>query len=265
VTQAFDAIADTYDDTFSNSSIGLAQRRLVWMETDRMFLAGQRILEINCGTGVDAVHLAMRGIEVIACDSSPRMIAVARRRATASGAAVDFQCIPTEEIAVMENHGPYDGVFSNFAGLNCVSNLDRVARDLARLVRPRGKAVLCLFGRLCLWEIASYSARRDFKRALRRFSGKPVVATVSPDSTVVVRYPPIARLREMFSPYFRLARWRGVGITVPPSYHERFAVGLPRLFALAAHIDPWLGRCPGFRALADHVVLTFERTTGSAS
>ncbi len=186
VTQPFDAIADTYDDTFSNSSIGRVQRRLVWMETDRTFRAGQRILEINCGTGIDALHLATRGIEVMACDSSPRMIAVARRRLAASSvrAAIDFRCLPIEQIALLEKEGPYDGIFSNFAGLNCVSDLIGAARDLARLVRPGGKAILCLFGRLCLWEISSYLVRCRFKKAFRRFHRNGVVVILSPGSRV---------------------------------------------------------------------------------
>src|SRR5438093_5130158 len=105
VTEPFDAVADTYDDTFSNSSIGRVQRNLVWIEADRTFCTGQRILEINCGTGVDALHLANRGIEVTACDSSSRMIAVARRRLEASRvrARIDRRCIPTQHIALLEN------------------------------------------------------------------------------------------------------------------------------------------------------------------
>src|SRR2546428_2798525 len=100
----FDALADTYDESFSDSSIGRAQRRVVWMETDRTFRAGQRILEINCGTGIDALHLAHRGVAVLACDASPRMIAVARGRLARSSACapVDFRCIPTERIASIE-------------------------------------------------------------------------------------------------------------------------------------------------------------------
>src|SRR6266571_1663797 len=262
VTPPFDAIADTYDDTFSNSSIGRVQRRLVWMELDRTFRAGQRILEINCGTGIDALHLATRGIEVMACDSSPRMIAVARRRLAASSvrAAIDFRCLPVEQIALLEKEGPYDGIFSNFAGLNCVLDLIGAARGLARLVRPGGKAILCLFGRLCLWEISSYLVRCRFKKAFRRFHRNGVVVILSPGSRVVVRYPAVRWLRQVFSPYFRLESWRGVGVAVPPSYLENLALRLPRLFKLAAEIDPWLGQCPGLRALADHVVLTFERS-----
>src|SRR5262249_23506789 len=34
VSAPFDAIATTYDDTFSNSSIGRVQRSLVWLEAD---------------------------------------------------------------------------------------------------------------------------------------------------------------------------------------------------------------------------------------
>src|SRR4029453_973425 len=79
-TAPFDAVAERYDDVFSNSPIGFAQRRSVWIEMDRAFHTGHRILEINCGTGIDALYLANRGVSVVACDSSPRMIAEARRR-----------------------------------------------------------------------------------------------------------------------------------------------------------------------------------------
>jgi hypothetical protein len=46
---------------------------------------------------------------------------------------------------------------------------------------------------------------------------------------------------------------------VPPSYRERWAQGHPRLLELCERADLWLGRSPGIRALADHVLLRFER------
>jgi len=262
----FDAIADTYDESFSDSSIGRVQRRLVWMETDRTFRAGQRILEINCGTGIDALHLAHQGVAVLACDASPRMIAVARGRLARSSACapVDFRCIPTERIASIEIEARYDGVFSNFAGLNCVSDLRRTACDLARFVKPGGKAVFCVFSPLCLWETIFYLSGANLKKAFRRFTGNGVVVALSDDSSVLVHYPTIRQLQEMFSRYFRLESWKGIGVAVPPSYLEHLAVRFPRSFEFAARIDPWLGGCRGFRALADHVVLTFERRKGDS-
>jgi len=87
---------------------------------------------------------------------------------------------------------------------------------------------------------------------------------LSDDSSVLVHYPTIRQLQEMFSRYFRLESWKGIGVAVPPSYLEHLAVRFPRSFEFAARIDPWLGGCRGFRALADHVVLTFERRKGDS-
>ena len=257
----FDAIADEYDARFTNSMIGRAQRESVWQEIDRLSRPGQRVLEINCGTGVDALHLSARGIQVMACDASPEMIDVARRRLDASTIRnhIDFRILPIEQVGQLENEGLYDGVLSNFAGLNCVADLRCVAHDLARLVRPGGTAVLCLFGRFCLWEMFWYSLRGNFKKAFRRLRGKGVVANLAPGHRVFVRYPSVGALRQDFSAHFRLVRWNGIGIAVPPSYLEPWAVRFPRLFGFAARIDPILGRCPGIRALADHIVVVFER------
>jgi ubiquinone/menaquinone biosynthesis C-methylase UbiE len=258
----FDVVAATYDDKFSSSAIGRAQRRSIWRKMDRTFEKGQRILEINCGTGIDAIHLADRGIEVMACDSAPGMIAVARRRldSTSNRSLVDFRCLPTEQIALLVREGPYDGILSNFSGLNCVTDLKSAARDLAGLVKPGGKAVVCLFGRFCLWETSWYLAHGNFQKAFRRFRRKGIEATLAPGSAVTVHYVSVGELRRKFSPYFRLESWSGVGVAVPPPYLEALAVGFPRIFRFAENIDPLLGSCPGIRSLADHVVLTFERS-----
>jgi ubiquinone/menaquinone biosynthesis C-methylase UbiE len=257
----FDAVADEYDGRFTNSFIGSAQRESVWQEMDRLFRPGQRVLDINCGTGVDALHLSARGIHVMACDASTEMIAVARRRLAASTRRnrVEFRTLAIEQIGQLAREGPYDGVLSNFSGLNCVADLRCVACDLARLVRRGGTAILCLFGRFCLWEMCWYALHGDLKKAFRRLQGQGVVANLAPGHSVLVRYPSVGLLHRDFSPHFRLVSWKGAGIAVPPSYLEPLALRFARLFRFAPKIDRFLGRCPGFRALADHVVLVFER------
>ena len=257
----FDGVAEDYDARFTSSLIGRAQRQSVWSEMDRLFRPGQRVLEINCGTGVDAMHLASRGIQVVACDASPEMIAVARRRlgsrVVRNHAA--FRTLATEQVGELEYEGLYDGVLSNFAGLNCVADLRCVARDLARLVRPGGKAILCLFGRICLWEMLWYTLHGDFKKSFRRLGGEGVVVNLAPGHSVLVRYPSVRSLCRDFAPHFRLASWKGVGIAVPPSYMEPWAERFPGLFKFVARIDLLIARRPGFRALADHVVVVLER------
>ena len=69
---AFDRIAQDYDQIFTNSLIGRAQRDAVWKVLTRTFRTNDKILELNCGTGEDAIFLAGNGISVIALDASPR-------------------------------------------------------------------------------------------------------------------------------------------------------------------------------------------------
>jgi ubiquinone/menaquinone biosynthesis C-methylase UbiE len=259
--EPFDAVAGEYDARFTNSLIGRAQRESVWTEMDRLFGAGQRILEINCGTGVDARRLSARGIHVVACDSSPEMVAVARRSLdlTPFPDRVEFRVLAIEQISQLGATGFHDGALSNFAGLNCVADLQNVARDLARMVKPGGKMLLCLFGRFCLWEIVWYALHGNIKKAFRRLRDQGVLANLAPNQCVVVRYPSVGFLRRAFGPHFRLVNWKGIGVAVPPSYLEPWAARFVRLFKIATLLDHFLGRCPGFRALADHVMLIFER------
>ena len=81
----FDAVAERYDEAFTLSGIGRAQRRAVRNELAGKFQAGDRALEIGCGTGVDACFLAERGVRVVATDSSSQMVAVTARRVQQEG------------------------------------------------------------------------------------------------------------------------------------------------------------------------------------
>ena len=149
---------------------------------------------------------------------------------------------------------------------NALRESDRRIADLgnalARLIKPGGKAVLCLFGRRCLWEILWYSARGDSTRAFRRLRPDGMLVSLAPGRDVLVHYPSVDELERELAPHFRLRSWRGVGIAVPPSYLEYLAVRFSRLFRCAAALDSLLGRLPGIRALADHVVVMLERVAG---
>ena len=258
---AFDFIADSYDEMFTETFIGRAQRRQVWEVTDRLFRPGDRILEINCGTGVDALHLAQRGIRVLACDSSSRMVGRARCRVQSAGFRhpVDLRVLTTEEIAQLQPEGPFDGVLSNFAGLNCIHDLSPVAQNLARLLRPGGIALICLFGSRCLWEIAWHLAHADPSKAFRRFRGGGTHAHLGNSTSITVQYPTVRQVRRIFDPHMRLKAWKGVGIAVPPSYLGFLPARFPGFFQAADRVDCWVGHCPGVRGWADHVLLTFEK------
>ncbi|MFZ0815188.1 MAG: methyltransferase domain-containing protein [Candidatus Sulfotelmatobacter sp.] len=258
----FDAVAEDYDELFTTSRIGQAQRVSVWTELKKTFRSGDRVLEIGCGTGVDACFLGSRGVRVMACDSSPRMVAVATRRVRETGNSEFVQpyCLPAEELSQLREERTFDGAFSNFGALNCIRDLRRLASDLSQVLHPGASVLLCLMGPCCLWELIWYLAHGKPRKAFRRFHREGVDARLADGAVVRVFYPSVRSLTRTFAPEFLLKSVKGIGVSVPPSYLEPLALRYPRVFALQKQIDSLLGECPGIRLLADHILLRFERT-----
>ncbi len=259
--RAFDSVAEQYDGIFTHSLIGLAQRQAVWTVASRTFQRGDHILELNCGTGEDALFFARLGFSVFACDASEKMISVAtrRRRVEAPGSRVRFEVLPTEYIGDALLFGPFDGIFSNFSGLNCVADIAAVGRQLATLVEPGGRFLLCVWNRVCLWEILWFLTRGKTGRIFRRWKER---STASPGRLAVeVQYPTVRKLRKLFSPFFILRSCWGIGITVPPSYLEPLVRRYPWILARLRAIDALVSGWPLFRGIGDHVLLCFERTS----
>jgi len=289
VRDAFDRIAECYDDDFTDSLIGRLQREAVWRRLDALFAPGARILDLGCGTGADAIYLARRGIEVEAVDLSQRMIAEAQRkiaaerlagRITAGVLAIedlsawDRQSSAQGEIFEGDTTGTareddrqdcrscqaFDGVLSNFGAINCVRDLRPVALALSRLIRPGGHLALCLISRFCLWETVFYSLHGRFAKAARRWSnGGRATGSLPGSGRFPVHYRPVREVVEAFQPEFRLERHSGIGILVPPTYLEPHARRVPKLVKLAARIDHCITTWPVARAAADHTLLVFRR------
>ncbi len=241
--------------------IGRSQRGAVWRELGKAFRSGDHILEIGCGTGVDACFLAKRNIRVLACDPSSQMIDVAARRIQQSGLQelVHPLVLRAEDIAHLPADETFNGAFSNFGALNCVDDLKGLARALATRLKPGATVVLCWMGPHCMWEILWYVAQGDRDRAFRRFTRESVSARIADGAFVQVHYPSVRSLARAFAPEFRLKSVRGIGVVVPPSYLEPWARRHPHLLQLCTRFDSWLGACPGIRSLGDHVLVHLQR------
>ena len=168
---------------------------------------------------------ARMGLSVLACDASKGMIEVAQRRKAFEGGdlPINFLTLPTELIRSVAGPGSFDGVFSNFSGLNFVRDLGQVAKDLAALTRPRARLLLCVASRICLSETLWFAAQFQMKRAARRFSGFSIEPVG--DAQIEVWYRTVQNIRRQFSPFFRLYDVRAVGLSVPPYYFEPWAKG----------------------------------------
>jgi SAM-dependent methyltransferase len=175
---------------------------------------------------MDAIHLAARGIQVVACDISPKMIQLARERVTEDLASrVDFRVLPTENLQTLETEGPFDGAFSNFSGLNCVEDLSSAARNLARLLKPGAWLLACIMGHFVPWEIVWFLAHGRPERAFARAWDKGELLDMG---GLKIQRPSVLEMARLLAPEFELRSRHGVGIAVPPSYMEHWARRYPQ-------------------------------------
>jgi len=119
---------------------------------------GARVLEVGCGAGALARHLAARGAEVTAIDLSPAMIEVAR----AGGGDIDYR---VADLMTWKG-GNFDRVVS-VAALHHLPLAAALARLRAMLVPGGALAVVDLFDGMRLVE-APYGVLSLLARAARR-------------------------------------------------------------------------------------------------
>jgi len=106
---------------------------------DRGLITPGRALDIGCGTGRNAIHLACAGFEVHAVDLSPAAIAWAEDRARQAGADVHFHCGDVFAPTAADLGGPYDliydsGCFHHLPPHRRISYLALLSRVLATYV-----------------------------------------------------------------------------------------------------------------------------------
>src|SRR5665213_3366057 len=177
---AFTKQSRVFDSLFADNSIIQYKRKRVRDKLEEYLLPGSHILELNSGTGEDAIWLAEKGHRVHATDLSTGMQEVLRNKVALKGLenAISTECCSFTRLDTLENKGPYDLIFSNFAGLNCTGELSGVLKGFDGLLNPGGLVVLVVMPKFCLWETLLLF-RGKFRTAFRRpFSRKGAAARV---------------------------------------------------------------------------------------
>jgi SAM-dependent methyltransferase len=249
-------LAADYDRTFTATVLGGRYRAAVWRRLEARWSAGDRVLELNCGTGEDAVHLARRGVAVMATDISSAMVAATRRKADEAGVGplVETATLAIEDLGREASAlGRFDGALSNFGGLNCVPDLAAAGIDLAGVLRPGASAILCVMGPLVPWEWAWFTMRGEPKRALRRLRRQPEWRGLS------LHYPSPGRLRRAFAPAFQPERTAALGVFLPPPYAETLALRHPAAVDRLDRLERRVERLPGLAYLSDHYLVELVR------
>lgn len=125
--------------------IGRPQPEVVRLE--REGLVRGRVIDVGCGTGENALHLASRGFEVLGVDLVPRAIELAREKARDRGIAARFE---VGDALALDPDGPgFDtaidsGVFHVFDD----ADRARYVASLARVIASGGILHVMVFSDL---------------------------------------------------------------------------------------------------------------------
>jgi len=251
----FDDLAAKYDEDFTGTLVGRLMRDAVWRRLDAVFPPGGRILDLGCGTGEDAIHLARRGHDVHAVDGSEAMVRLTREKVHDAALKPRVR-VSQLDIEHLEGLGTdvYDGVLSNFGALNCVQNLSSVSTELAGRTVRGASVVLCLMGPTVPWEWVWYLARANPSKAFRRLRSGGVAWR-----GIQIRYPSIAQVRATFASDFEAMRVAALGALVPPAYAEPILPWLRTFIESLARLERVLETVPPLPWLADHYLLELRR------
>ncbi len=260
VGDAFGRLAASYDEDFENLPASRRLRELIWKIYLRHFKAGESLLELNCGTGTDALTLARNGIKVHATDISGGMLDAFRRKLAGSG---HKELVTTELLAFSQLsrlHGRvFDGAYSNMGGLNCESDLTRVATDLHTLIRPGGTFIGTFLGDAAIWEMLAFAARGDIARAFRRRTTDGCMANIGGAMVRTYYYSP-AKVIEYFSPHFTKVMLVGLNIFTPPPTSQGAYRTLGKVMHALEQIDDAVMTHAPFNRIGDHFLLVLKHS-----
>jgi len=256
--RAFDSVAADYDGPRGNNELIQRMRTTLWDTVAAQLPVGARLIDLGCGTGLDAHEFAQRGYRVLATDWSPQMVERTRQRAQdpalqgrLSAAHVGIQQLDRID-------GEFDGMYSNFGPLNCAPDLPAVAAECARLLRRDGRLVFSVIGRLCPWEVGHYALRGRFRRAAVR-GARGVTAVGMNGHTIWTWYYLPREFYRAFSAHFELESYRALSLCLPPPYLVDHYRRHPRWGERLGRLDDRIGGWPLLRDMGDHFLIVMRK------
>ncbi len=259
--EAYSAIAERYDDILVENRINRHMRRISLNKLHSTFGPGDYVLEVGCGTGDEALELALRGAKVVALDPSEGLLLRARKKARGLGLTDRVRFVngrARDLLTPLANSlGSFDGGYASFS-LAYEPDLTATATGLGKLLRPDAVFLASLPSRLCLAELIFSFLTSHPSYAGRRL--RPWYEHKVGSSRVPIRAYTPHELESIMSPYFAICRTEALPALVPPPYlnslYDRFA---PFADLLERLDDSARTRFP-FRYLGDHFLAEFRRT-----
>jgi ubiquinone/menaquinone biosynthesis C-methylase UbiE len=257
---AFTKQSVIFDDIYAPNTIVHYKRERVRDHINQFLKPHSHILELNSGTGEDAIYFAQQGHRVHATDISEGMqqqlVSKVKRNRLADNISNE-QCSFTQ-LSELKDKGPYDFIFSNFAGLNCTDQLQDVLRSFKPLLNDKGLVTLVVLPPFCLWETVLLF-KGKFKTAFRRFNSKNGTdAHIEGVHFKCWYYKPSFIINTLKND-FDVLNVEGLCTIVPPSYIEGFAEKHPKVYTTLKRMEGRLKSKWPWKNIGDYYIITLRK------
>jgi len=256
-SNAFSAQAEHFDSDEESNLILKWMREQVYRHEQEFLRPFSTILELNSGTGIDAVHFARRGHSVLAIDIAPGMVQQLQKKIARDHLEDRIRCVRCSftrlDTLPLQR---FDHVFSNFGGLNCIPDLQEVISQLPRLLNPGATITLVIMPRICLWEIVQLF-KGNIRLAFRRIIRKGTPAHIDGFRFLSYYHSP-AEVITLFDGRYSLVRLRGLAALSPPPSFKEFPERHPFLYRVLTKWDERFAEYFPLNRWADHYILTMR-------
>jgi ubiquinone/menaquinone biosynthesis C-methylase UbiE len=262
----FDHIASSYDSSFTRTPIGQLQRKQVWgyLEKIMVELKGLDILELNCGTGDDAVLFSEKGFNIVATDVSEELLKVTQEKVQQYSMQhkISSQYLDLDSFDDSLFQKKFDLIFSNFGGLNCINpqSLQKLLDKLPSILAPGGRFVAVIMPKFCLWESMYFLMNLQIKNAFRRWTSGSVDANLQ--GVLVKTWYFTPSQVKSWAKQFSVVELKPVGIALPPSFLQTYFSKHRRFLVRLNNLEKKLGHWSSFSRMADHYLIDLQLKPG---
>ena len=261
--QAFDTIANDYDAFFTNSIIGKAQRNIVWNYLDKSIASKEKlnVLELNCGTGEDALWFGKKGHKVLATDISENMLKIAQKKINDTGldSLIRIMKLDLSKIDYNKFNEKFDMIFSNFGGMNCISfkDMEKLHSEIKKLLNPNGLLIMVIMPTFCFWETIYFFFKLNLSSAFRRLNKDGVITNFDGSEMKTFYYSP-STIKDIFARDFNFISVKPVGLFIPPSYLEKYFRRNKKKINLLIRLERFVSHWTFLSGFSDHFIIHLQ-------
>ena len=264
----FDSIAGLYDEVFTNTPLGRRKRTLVHRYLSRILQKDWNVLELNYGTGEDALWMSKHVNHITATDVSEKMLKQGQEKLRRENTQnVEFAQMRIEDLwegnrttIPFTSKQDFDLIFSNFDGFNCLKDFSPFPSAVHSLLTPNGDLVVVLMSKFCLIERLGWSFRGQFGRAFSRrrksginvHIGEGISVTTYFHSTIT-----ILQLCRMAG--FRVKAIKAIGLLIPPTSMRDFYGRHIGIFQRFEMIEDNLDSIYPLNRMGNHIIIHLKR------